>query len=267
MQGIKNMKLPSSSTKLLTLCLLASSLPIKTFANTVQSIVQNAGVKESSFDLVKVFYSCPIIYGILLFMSLASFIIWLYSLLTLRLSDMMPSDFILSLRKLLQEHRYDTAIIKCHQDNNFCSSIIAAGISARKHGPQVMMEIMRSEGRRLGTILWQRISLLNEIAVIAPMLGLLGTVLGLFFAFYDSTRSTESIAALFDGLGIAVGTTVLGLVVAIIAMVFFTMLKFRVIKLLNTIENESMSLVNVISPDAKAEPTAQPQAQTFLKPY
>jgi biopolymer transport protein ExbB len=238
-----------------------------TFADQIQGALQTTEVKESSFDLLKVFYSCPIIYGILLFMSLASFVIWLYSLLTLRLSDMMPSEFIVNLRKLLLEHRYETAIIKCHQDNNFSSSIIVAGITARKHGPQVMMEIMRSEGRRLGNILWQRISLLNEIAIIAPMLGLLGTVLGLFFAFYDSTRSTESIAALFDGLGIAVGTTVLGLVVAIIAMVFFTMLKFRVIRLLNAIENESLSLVNVISSDAKAEQPAQAQTHTFLKPY
>ena len=92
-------------------------------------------------------------------------------------------------------------------------------------------------------------SLLNEVAVIAPMLGLLGTVLGLFFAFYDSNRTTESIASIFDGLGIAVGTTVVGLIVAILAMIFYTTLKFRVVNLLNTIENESMALATLVEYD------------------
>lgn len=36
-------------------------------------------------------------------------------------------------------------------------------------------------------------ALLNEIAVIAPMIGLLGTVLGLFFAFYDTNRTSKSL--------------------------------------------------------------------------
>lgn len=249
---------------LLLACLLSFTLSADQILPSSLEVTENS---KSSFDLVKVFQSCPIIYALLLVMSLASCIIWLYSLLTLRISEMMPSDFVTSLRKLLLEHRYETAIIKCHQDNNFSSSIIVAGITARKHGPQVMMEIMRSEGRRCGSILWQRIALLNEIAAIAPMLGLLGTVLGLFFAFYDTNRSTESITALFDGLGIAVGTTVVGLVVAIIAMIFYTMLKFRVVKLLNAVENESLSLVNVISSDAQLEQSTQMQHPEFLKPY
>ena len=78
------------------------------------------------------------------------------------------------------------------------------------------------------------------------MLGLLGTVMGLFFAFYDSNRSAESIASIFDGLGIAIGTTVVGLIVSIFSMLFYTTLKFRVVHLMNTIENESLSLVSLV---------------------
>ncbi len=135
--------------------------------------------------------------------------------------------------------------------SNFSSQIIASGISARKHGSQVMMEAMQSEGRRAATTLWQRISLLNDVTVVAPMFGLLGTVIGMFFAFYDSNRTTESLTAIFDGLGIAIGTTVAGLIVAILAMVFYTTLRFRVTTLLNAVENESLSLVSLIDTDLK----------------
>ena len=73
-------------------------------------------------------------------------------------------------------------------------------------------------------------------------MGLLGTVIGMFYAFYDVNRSAESINTLFDGLGVAVGTTVAGLVVAIFAMIFSTTLKYRLIKALSKVENESLSM-------------------------
>mgnify|MGYP002148684401 CR=1 FL=1 len=81
------------------------------------------------------------------------------------------------------------------------------------------------------------------------MLGLLGTVLGLFFAFYDNNRSAESIASIFDGLGVAIGTTVMGLIVAILGMILHTTLKYRIVNLLNSIENESLALVTLIDSD------------------
>jgi biopolymer transport protein ExbB len=127
--------------------------------------------------------------------------------------------------------------------------VVAAGIATRRHGPEVMIEMMQAEGKRCGNGIWQRISFLNDIAAIAPMLGLLGTVLGLFFAFYDMNRSTESITVLFDGLGIAVGTTVAGLVVAIMSMVFYTSLKFRVVHLLNLVEAGTLSVIHVMAHD------------------
>lgn len=201
---------------------------------------------EAYFDIVKVFQSCPIIYSLLLCMSILSLSIWLYSMITLRLSNMMPKDFLDHLQALLNAKKYEEALTICKGKNNYTSNIIGAGIAARKLGSQVMIEAMNAEGKRAGLALWQRISLLNEISVIAPMLGLLGTVVGLFFAFYDSGRSAETIASIFDGLGIAVGTTVVGLVVSILAMLFYTTLKFRVVNLLNAIETETLVLATQV---------------------
>lgn len=208
-----------------------------------------------TLDLFEIFHAAPVIYTILILLSVTSFILWLYSFITLRLSDMMPKEFTNEIRGLLAEQRFEAALTTCKQDENFSSSIIASGIASRNHGPQVMMEAMQSEGRRRGNSLWQRISLLSDVAVIAPMLGLLGTVLGLFFAFYDANRTPESIATIFDGLGIAVGTTVTGLIVAILAMIFYTTLKFRVVNLLNSIENEAMGLVNMIDATNNEKPS------------
>lgn len=208
-----------------------------------------AAEPSSHLDLGKVFQGSPFIYTLLIALSFGSVALWLYSLMTLKLSEMMPEGFLNQVREQLAERRFEAALRTCQEERNFASSIIASGLAARKHGSQVMVEAMHAEGRRSGMALWQRISLLNDVAVLAPMLGLLGTVLGMFYAFYDTASVGENIGVIFDGLGVAVGTTVAGLVVAILAMFLYTSLRFRVTQLLSAIETESLALVNLIELD------------------
>jgi biopolymer transport protein ExbB len=197
-------------------------------------------------DFKKVFGSAPIIYLLLSIMSVASMGIWLYSLFTFRAKDIMPENFRTDLKTLLQAEQYEKAHDLCEKRENLLSSLMKTGLVTRSLGPQVMMDAMKSEGKRASTAFWQRLSLLNDIVIIAPMLGLLGTVIGMFYAFYDVNRSIESINALFDGLGIAVGTTVMGLIVAILAMIFYTTLKYRVVRTLSLVENEALTLSALI---------------------
>lgn len=199
-----------------------------------------------SFDVIQIFLASPIIYSLLMILSIASVSLWLYILLTVKESELMPQFFLTEVRELLHEKRFDAALSICQQHHHFSANVLSTALSARKHGPQLMMDALHAEGRRQGVSLWQRVSLLNEIAIVAPMLGLLGTVVGLFIAFYGMNRSAESLAAIFDGFGMAVGTTVAGLIVAIMAMIFYTTLKFRVIHLLNSVENESLALLNLV---------------------
>ena len=193
-------------------------------------------------DVKTVFSSAPIIYTLLSMMSVASMGVWLYSLITFRAKDIMPEDCRKELRALLESEDYDKARLLCNGDENLLSTLVKTGLTTRTLGPQVMIDAMKSEGKRAATAFWQRLSLLNDIVIIAPMLGLLGTVIGMFYAFYDVNRSIESINALFDGLGIAVGTTVMGLIVAILAMIFHTTLKYRVVQILSQVENEALTL-------------------------
>ncbi len=158
----------------------------------------------------------------------------------------MPKEFRKNLRSLLEQGDYSQAEMLCNQGHNLLSTLIQMGLTTRSLGPEVMMDAMKSEGKRVSTAFWQRLSLLNDIVIIAPMLGLLGTVIGMFYAFYDVNRSIESINALFDGLGIAVGTTVMGLIVAILAMIFHTTLKYRVVLTLSQVENEALTLSALI---------------------
>jgi biopolymer transport protein ExbB len=203
-------------------------------------------LKPKLIDLQKVFQSAPTIYSILILMSVGSMAIWLYTLTTFRDKDISPKQFKEELRALLESAQYDQAKDLCSGKKNLLASLIKTGLASRSHGPQMVIDAMKSEGKRASTALWQRLSLLNDIFIVAPMLGLLGTVVGMFYAFYDINRSIESIHAFFDGLGIAVGTTVGGLIVAILSMFFYTTLKYRLIRTLSRVENEALSLSALI---------------------
>jgi len=201
-----------------------------------------------AIDLLQVFAGSPTIYAILLILSVGSFCIWLYTFSFLRSSNLISSKALGPLREKLVQKQYGDALSLCQQNDSLLFRMLASGLLARGHGKEFILDSMKSEGRRISSGMWQKISLLNDIAMIAPMLGLLGTVMGMFYAFYDLNRSMESISALFDGLGISVGTTVAGLAVAILAMMFHSMTKYRLARQLALVENEANSLANYIEP-------------------
>jgi len=197
--------------------------------------------EEMTIDLKQVFRSAPLIYTTLFFLSMSAVMIYIYSYLSSRPKQLMPHYDREILGKAILNRNNSLALELCETKPTVFNQMIAAGIRSQAFGHQAMVEAMKDTGKRQTSSLWQKVSLLNDIAIIAPMLGLLGTVSGMFYAFYDLNRSLESISALFDGLGISVGTTLAGLVVAILAMILCTMLKYRLTKSLTAVEDEVLS--------------------------
>lgn len=215
---------------------------------TLEAEVNGETEKDSGImiDLAQVFAGSPTIYTTLFILSVGSFCLWFYSLLALRTSAVVPASEMKALKEKLITKQYDDALTLCQKQKSILFKMLASGLLSREHGQTTMLEMMKAEGRRASTTIWQKTALLNDVAIIAPMIGLLGTVLGMFYAFYDLNRSMESITTLFDGLGISVGTTVGGLVVAIVAMLFHSIAKYRLVRQLTMIENEANSLANLI---------------------
>ncbi len=203
-------------------------------------------IQTIEINLREVFAGAPIIYTILFLLSSVSLCVWLYSMLTIRPVEFLPPKLVKDIRTKLISNQFDEALDLCVKQKHFFCKMLASGILARKHGLNVMIDTMKAEGKRSTVTFWQRIGILNEIAIIAPMLGLLGTVLGMFYAFYDLNRSMESVSLLFDGLGVSVGTTVAGLVVAILAMVLYAIAKYRLVRILASVETEAQTFATLI---------------------
>ncbi len=234
---------------LLSLFSLSNILIIPIFSEEKKNILNQTFT--STLDIKEIFSTSPIIYTILIILSITAVSIWMYCLFTFREKNNMNPQIIKDVKTYLLNKEFEKAINYCNCQGHLFASIISSALCVRSHGPQFVAQTMKSEGQRFTTKFWQKINLLNDIVIIAPMLGLLGTVIGMFYAFYDINRSIDTISSLFDGLGIAIGTTVAGLIVAIIAMIFHATLKYRLVKMLNTVENEAFALCHLINPKNK----------------
>jgi len=216
-----------------TLALLLLSLSSFGYAqgNTthLDTYSQNIEKKIVTIDLQGAFHASPIIYSILLGLSLAAMAIALSAFFELNKKLHISTSMLDKAKEKIVVCRYDEALGTLENKTEAIASMLYSAIESRKMGPVAMREAMKQTGKRQTLGCWQKITLLSDIALLAPMIGLLGTVLGMFYAFYDVNRSIESLASLFDGLGVSVGTTVAGLIVALFSMFCQTLLKHRLI--------------------------------------
>lgn len=213
---------------------------------TPVSYVQNVEKKVITIDLKNAFNASPIIYSILLGLSMASVTVAIMAYVEMSKKLSMPQSILDRAKEKIITCRFDEAHEVLENQTEAIAYMLMGVIDTRKYGLINMKEAMKIAGKRQTLGCWQKISLLADIALLAPMIGLLGTVLGMFYAFYDVNRSIESLASLFDGLGVSVGTTVAGLLVALFSMGFQTLLKHRLITKSSRVELACETITNYI---------------------
>ncbi len=212
----------------------------------IEEITTPAAKAKIEVSFKQVFDGSPFIYSLLLSMSFTALAVCLYSVLRMKQQSTELTKCSKEIRNKLLSNNFLGASDFCQNNPNLLNRIISSGLACRKHGLNAVLENMKSEGKRATLSAWQRLGILQDIAVIAPMIGLLGTVLGLFYAFYDLNRSFNSIDNLLDGLGISVGTTVAGIGVAILSMILHSGAKFKLVRTLARVETEATSLAHLM---------------------
>ncbi len=179
-------------------------------------------------SVADLFATSPVINSILLAMSVVSLVMLIYLLLALTAGAFHPKRFVDDVTKLVINRQFEQAEHLCQTNQQvFVSSVVQRVIENRDKDHGVLMDILSAEGNRRAEIFWNRIGYLGEISNIAPMLGLLGTVIGMLKVFFSLQISSagRDVGRLAAGIAEAMGTTMFGLVVAIAAGIFYTIVK------------------------------------------
>ena len=180
--------------------------------------------------LLELFMFSPVINGLILALSVIALMLFLYFMLTINTRAMVPPDFVEEVTKLVLKSRYEAAADLCRDNRRtLVATVVQRCVENAGKGHSVIMDMIDTEGRRRADIVWNRISYLADVSNVAPMLGLLGTVLGMIKAFFGLQREAATIDAtiLSQGVGQAMATTMFGLIVGIVALVFYSITKSR----------------------------------------
>ncbi len=177
---------------------------------------------------------------ILLALSFVAACLIFFYLLSLRKDIVIPE----SLLRQFEEKRKDLEMMTriCEDDNSALSLVIAAGVEAAKRQSstyEMVRDSIEDEGARQASKLWNRIQYLQDIAVIAPMVGLLGTVIGMiksFGALY-SENITPRPTLIAQGVSMALITTAAGLLIGIVSMLVYSYFRGVVNRLVADLES------------------------------
>ena len=130
--------------------------------------------------------------------------------------------------------------------------ILAAGLVARSRGRERMKEAMQEAAAGVVHELERYLTTLGTIAAISPLLGLLGTVVGMIRVFKALLAGgAGNAAALAGGISEALVTTAAGLAVAIPALIFHRCLLRKVDELVVVMEGQAAELLDRVHPEAR----------------
>jgi len=173
--------------------------------------------------------------------------IFLERLWTLQSKRVLPAELTEKVWRWVEQRQIQDKHISALQQNSPLGKILAAGLVNRERDRAVIREAIEDTGRHVVHELDRFIGALGTIASLSPLMGLLGTVLGMIRTFNAITTSgIGNPASLAGGIAEALITTAAGLTVAIPPLLAYKYLRGRVQALVVQMEKEAIKLVEAI---------------------
>jgi len=178
-------------------------------------------------------------------------------LYTLNPKKIAPPHLLATVWKELKAGEMDAEKLRTLKQSSPLGRILAAGLGNAYHGRDVMKESIQEAAGHVVHDLERYLNTLGTIAAVAPLLGLLGTVVGMIKVFAEiMTQGTGNASALAGGISEALITTAAGLTVAIPALVMHRYFIGRIDGIIVELEQETIKLVDALHSEEHSE--AQP---------
>ena len=165
----------------------------------------------------------------------------------LRRRRVLPEDLTVRVWEWAHNRSLNEEHLRALAESSPLGVILAAGLTNRHRSRDIMKEVIEDTGRQVVHELERYLNTLGTIAAITPLLGLLGTVIGMVKVFTAiTTHGVGDPGALAGGISEALITTAAGLSIAIPALIGYRYLRGRVDGLVVNMEKEAMRLVDAI---------------------
>jgi biopolymer transport protein ExbB len=232
----------------------------QTVTNAAGEVAREAGIPTGSgpsveeltarLDLRQVIENGGWLIYLLVAMSVVGAALVVYFLFALRGGQIAPAAFVRELQLTFKTGNLDEVKELCAKNRSPVSALARSAVHYLERAeedadPDLLRQVVEGEGVRQVGRLQAQVTYLMDIGVIAPMVGLLGTVMGMLRSFSSVALDIAKVKpmVLADGVSQALITTAAGLVVAIPAMIFYSVFRGRLAKLTANLELIAADLV------------------------
>ena len=155
-------------------------------------------------------------------------------------------DFIMNINTLVNNNKFSEAILSCKEEGSTISRMIEKGLKRNGKPLNEIHSAMENQGKLEVNKLEHNLTILATISGAAPMIGFLGTVIGMILAFHDmaSAGGNIDVEMLSKGIYTAMITTVAGLVVGIISYISYNFLLAKIDKIVFSMESDSSEFLD-----------------------
>jgi biopolymer transport protein ExbB len=233
--------------------MLASVLLQVNQAGQVMQDTLNTEAGEITMSLWELVTKGGWIIAILGVFSIIAIYIFIERFLVINQASKEDNNFMNHIRDFIHEGKIDAALALCRKTQNPISRMIEKGLLRIGKPLNDINAAIENVGKLEVSRLEKNIAGLATIAGAGPMLGFLGTVIGMIRAFYDMSMAGNNIdiALLSTGIYQAMITTVAGLIVGIIAFICYNILVARVEKLVFKLEARATEFMDVLHEPAE----------------
>ena len=232
--------------------------------NTANLLVDNSTIIETEqismwqliwgYDSISGEYSLTslIVMSLLFIFSFTAIYVFMERFMTIQRALKGKKDFMQKINDFILSGDLNGAKELCNSSNNPIARMIEKGLQRVGKPMKDITTSIENIGKLEISKLERRLSMLATISGVAPMLGFLGTVLGMVKVFQNmSKEKTFEIASLSGGIMEAMITTVGGLIVGIIAYVAYNYLVSKVDKVIHNMEGASIEFIDILEAPGK----------------
>ena len=197
-------------------------------------------------------WSGMLIIGILFVLSIIAIYMYVERMEAIRTASKMDKNFINNIKDLVSEGKLKQAKSLCKSENTPVSRLVEKGIDRIGKPLNDISSAIENAGKIEVYNLEHGVSKLAMIAGASPMLGFLGTVVGMVIAFQEMATAggQVEITQLSGGISTAMTTTVAGLIVGIMAYMFYNLLVVRINRVINQIEVTTTEFLDLLNEPA-----------------
>ena len=169
----------------------------------------------------------------------------------LRSEVVAPANLLPEVQKWLSQGGVTKETLNKLEKHSLLGEVFASALANAKNSREITKEAIEETGRAVAHKLERYLPTLGTIATVSPLLGLLGTVIGMVELFGSFTNSGHDVAQFARGISVALYNTAAGIVVAVPAMITYRYFRAKVDGLLVDMEQQAIKLVEILHGERK----------------